>query len=103
VAATFGKRHDHILADIRDLNRSDDFRRSNFGPSKYEGENGHLLPCFEMTRDGFTRLVMSFTGDKAGDLDPAGEEPRQDTMLPQSAARDQRQVGFVLVVTTSAC
>jgi hypothetical protein len=46
---------------IRDLNCSSVFRQSNFGFSKYEGDNGHEEPC---TRDGFTRLVMSFTGEK---------------------------------------
>jgi Rha family phage regulatory protein len=66
VAATFGKEHAHVLRDIRDLNCSANFAALNFQGSKYEGENGRSQPCYEMTRDGFTRLVMSFTGEKAG-------------------------------------
>jgi hypothetical protein len=58
-------RHDNVLAKVRNLNCSPDFRALNFKGSKYEGENGRSQPCFEMTRDGFTRLVMSFTGEKA--------------------------------------
>ena len=54
-----------MLRDIRDLNCSADFARLNFEPSKYEGDSGREKPCYEMTRDGFTRLVMSFTGEKA--------------------------------------
>jgi Rha family phage regulatory protein len=65
VAATFGKRHDHVLEAIRNLNCSYDFRLPNFRESNYQNEQGHEMPCFEMTRNGFTRLVMSFTGEKA--------------------------------------
>jgi Rha family phage regulatory protein len=64
VAATFGKRHDHVLEAIRNLNCSDDFHLRNFAEIKYTDDGGRSYPAFEMTRDGFTRLVMSFTGEK---------------------------------------
>jgi len=62
VAATFGKRHDDVLKAIRDLNCPTNFTERNFAPSEFQDSTGRTLPCFEMTRDGFTRLVMSFTG-----------------------------------------
>ena len=43
----------------------DDFRQRNFAPSDYQNEQGRDTPCFEMTRDGFSFLVMGFTGVKA--------------------------------------
>ncbi|WP_424132488.1 Rha family transcriptional regulator [Roseiarcus sp.] len=65
MAATFGKEHYSVLRDIRNLNCSSDFRLPNFRFAKYEDDSGREKPCYEMTRDGFTRLVMSFTGEKA--------------------------------------
>lgn len=65
VAETFGKEHKHILRDIRELGCSEEFRQSNFGPSSYESVQGKSLPMYFMTRDGFTLLVMGYTGDFA--------------------------------------
>jgi Rha family phage regulatory protein len=55
VAATFGKEHKNVLQAIRDLNCTDDFRVRNFAQSNFLNEQHHEKPCFEMTRDGFTR------------------------------------------------
>lgn len=65
VAETFGKRHDHVLRDIRELGCSQEFRLSNFGESDYLNAQGRKQPMFVMNRDGFTLLVMSYTGEKA--------------------------------------
>lgn len=65
VAETFGKRHDHVLRDIRELGCSDEFRLSNFGESDYVNTQGKKQPMFVMNRDGFTLLVMGYTGEKA--------------------------------------
>lgn len=65
VAETFGKEHKHVLRDIRELACSDEFRQSNFGPSEYVNEQNKKQPMFLMTRDGFTILVMGYTGDLA--------------------------------------
>lgn len=65
VAETFGKDHRHVLRDIRELGCSDEFRLSNFGPSSYVNEQNKTQPMVVMTRDGFTLLVMGYTGELA--------------------------------------
>ena len=67
IAATFGKEHKDVLKAVRNLDCPADFRERNFAPSKYQSENrnGQMLPCYYITRDGFTILVMGFTGKKA--------------------------------------
>lgn len=66
VAETFGKEHKNILRDIEELNCSEEFRGLNFELSKYSVENNkRSYPMYYMTRDGFTILVMGYTGEKA--------------------------------------
>jgi len=50
---------------IRKLECSEEFRRLNFEPSDYIDERGKEQPMYEMTRDGWTFLVLGFTGKKA--------------------------------------
>lgn len=66
VAETFEKRHADVLRDIEELGCSKDFRERNFALSKYLVENNkRSYPMYYMTRDGFTILVMGYTGEKA--------------------------------------
>ena len=65
VAERFGKRHDNVLAAVRDLECSDEFRLLNFKEQEYFNERGHSHPMYEMTRDGFVFLVRGFTGKVA--------------------------------------
>lgn len=65
VAETFGKEHRRVLQDIRDLKCSEEFRLHNFVQSSYINEQGRNQSMFIMTRDGFTLLAMSYTGEKA--------------------------------------
>lgn len=66
IAETFGKEHKNILRDIEELNCSEEFRKLNFELSKYSVENNkRTYPMYYMTRDGFTILVMGYTGEKA--------------------------------------
>lgn len=62
VAQTFGKRHDNVLRDVQTLDCSNEFRLLNFEESKYINAQGHNQPMVIMTRDGFTLLVMGYTG-----------------------------------------
>jgi Rha family phage regulatory protein len=55
-----------VLEAIRNLNCTSDFHLLNFEEIKYTDDGGRSYPAFEMTRDGFTRLVMSFTDEMAG-------------------------------------
>ena len=65
VAETFGKEHYHVLRDIKELECSEEFRLSNFGESSYRNSQNKKQPMYYMTRDGFTLLVMGYTGHKA--------------------------------------
>jgi Rha family phage regulatory protein len=64
IAKNFGKSHHKILRDIRNLGCSEDFASSNFGLSSYE-VNNRKYPFYLITRDGFSFLVMGFTGSEA--------------------------------------
>lgn len=65
VAEVFEKRHDHIIRDIEALH--DDL--PNFGEmfylSDYADTYGREQKQYLMNRDGFSLLVMGFTGNKA--------------------------------------
>ena len=65
VAETFGKEHARVLRDIRDLDCSDEFRVGNFAESYYINTQNKKQPMYYITRDGFTLLVMGYTGEKA--------------------------------------
>lgn len=66
IADTFGKTHRHVLRDIRGLISSDsNFGESNFGLSSYTSLQNKILPCYDITRDGFSILAMGFTGREA--------------------------------------
>lgn len=65
VAEVFGKEHKHVLRDIRELEKD----TSNFGPMFSEGETkdsyGRTRKMYYMNRDGFSLLVMGYTGKEA--------------------------------------
>jgi len=70
VAEYFEKSHRHVLDSIRKITEpknglSEEFAKSNFGLSYYKDSTGRKLPCYCMTRDGFTLLAMGFTGKRA--------------------------------------
>lgn len=68
VAEYFGKLHKDVLRAINQLECSDIFRERNFAPSEYSRKNGNVTanyPMYYITRDGFTFLVMGFTGKVA--------------------------------------
>lgn len=70
VAEFFEKQHFHVLRDIAKITDtksglSEEFTKSNFELTYYKDSTGRKLPCYAMTRDGFTMLVMGYTGQKA--------------------------------------
>ena len=70
VAEFFEKQHFHVLRDIAKITDtksglSEEFTKSNFEQTYYKDSTGRKLPCYAMTRDGFTMLVMGYTGQKA--------------------------------------
>lgn len=65
VAETFGKRHDNVLKNIRELGCSPEFNLLNFEEITYFDDRNRKQPAVAMTRDGFTLLVMGYTGELA--------------------------------------
>ena len=70
VAELFEKNHKEVLRDIRKITAStsglsEEFRQRNFAPSSYRNQQNKKQPCYFLTRDGFTMLVMGYTGQKA--------------------------------------
>lgn len=65
VAETFGKEHKRVLQDVRELDCSEEFNEHNFVPISYKDSMNRDKPMYYMTRDGFTLLVMGYTGEKA--------------------------------------
>lgn len=67
VAETFEKLHKDVLESIRSI--QSDLSTAEFSALFYEGEykasNGKKNPMYYMNRDGFTLLVMGYTGEKA--------------------------------------
>jgi Rha family phage regulatory protein len=68
VAAFFGKRHDNVLADVNNILSTPDI--SGMGlfisvQSPHPTVVGRMIPSWDMTKDGFTLLVMGYTGQKA--------------------------------------
>ena len=70
VAEFFEKNHKEVLRDIRKIispesGLSREFAQRNFAQSSYVNQQNKKQPCFFMTRDSFTMLVMGYTGKKA--------------------------------------
>jgi len=65
IADVFGIAHKNVLAAIEDVKCSQEFARLNFQPGEYADKNNQMRKMYELTRDGFSFLVMGFTGAKA--------------------------------------
>lgn len=70
VAEFFGKNHKEVLRDIRNIaapnsGLSKEFAERNFALGSYKDKQNQKRPCYYLTRDGFTILVMGYTGKKA--------------------------------------
>lgn len=69
IAEKFGKSHDNVLRDIRNLIKGGVLKNDEtpmFEETTYINEqNKQAYPMFLMNRDGFTLLAMGFTGKKA--------------------------------------
>ena len=65
IAEIFGKRHDAVLRDIQNLDCPSDFNLHNFGEISYTDSMNREQRAYEMTKDGFSFLVMGYTGAKA--------------------------------------
>lgn len=69
VAEFFEKNHKEVLRDIRNIaapnsGLSKEFAERNFALGSYKDKQNQKRPCYYLTRDGFTILVMGYTGKK---------------------------------------
>ena len=65
VSERFGKDHKNILRDIKNLTAQNCAVKNMFEESEYLSDRGKIYPEYNMSRDGFSLLVMGFTGSKA--------------------------------------
>lgn len=65
IAEDFGKEHKDVLESIRNLMAENSAVKNMFIESSYKTERGRIYPEYLLTRDGFSLLVMGFTGAKA--------------------------------------
>jgi Rha family phage regulatory protein len=73
VAEVFGKRHDHVIRDIKDIISKvpEDFAKPNFGCNKINTLRTSCpeeIESYDMSRDGWVLLVMGYTGQKAMEI-----------------------------------
>jgi Rha family phage regulatory protein len=76
LAHYFNKQHNNVLAKIRSLDCSPEFRQLNFKQTVYDRPNpagGAPIPtsCYLLTRDGFFFVAMGFTGHWAAEFKEA--------------------------------
>lgn len=68
VAKVFGKRNSDVLRDVRNLNCSNDFRERNFAlmveMRQLPQGGAQKTEYYTMTKDGFSFLVMGYTGKR---------------------------------------
>lgn len=67
VAEVFGKRHDLVMRDIRNLECSEEFNLLNFAEIDYIDDRNRTYKKFLIKRDGLAFLVFGYTGAKAGE------------------------------------
>lgn len=103
VAYYFAKQHKNVLKAIKELNCSPEFWRLNFKPSNYTDERGKKQPMYLMTQDGFTLLVMGFTGKKAMQFKEAYinefNQMKRWIMSRANVKNDQRRLNDAIKLT----
>lgn len=65
VAQKFGKEHKNVLASIREMISSAENSAQYYYSSSYKDSSGKSNDMYVMNRDGFSLLVMGFTGKDA--------------------------------------
>lgn len=65
VSKTFGKKHKHVLETIKNLMAENSAVKNMFKETTYLSDRGREYQMYQMDKDGFTLLVMGYTGQKA--------------------------------------
>ncbi|MDB5618540.1 phage regulatory protein/antirepressor Ant [Tardiphaga sp.] len=67
VAAYFGKRHADVIRAVRFLHCTPTFRQRNFASINIKELSGaEVISHYRMTKNGFSFVVLGFTGEQAG-------------------------------------
>lgn len=106
IAQSFDKEHFSVLRCIKDLldNLPKLFTANNFVASEYQDKTGRKLPCYLLTRDAFSLLVMGFTGKAAllwklryieafNALEQAAKQKQEN--IYEHAAELAREAGYI--------
>lgn len=65
LAQNYDKEHKNVLRDIRNIIEAVPAAKLNFELSEYVDSTGRKLPEYIIDRQGFSMLVMGFTGEQA--------------------------------------
>jgi len=68
IATAFGKRHDHILRDIRKLQDYDNTLKKLFTLTSYKDKYGREQPKYLMNKAGFLLLTSTLRGKRVLDI-----------------------------------
>lgn len=68
VSEVFGKEHRRVMQDVRELECSEEFWQHNFVQSNYKNDRNKEYPMYYISQDGFSFLVMGYTGKKAAEF-----------------------------------
>ena len=68
IAKAFNRRPSSVRRAIKNLECNPTFRASNFAQTYYLDQQGKKQPIYEITKDGFILLVMSFTSKDTTDF-----------------------------------
>ena len=108
VAAVFEKRNDNVIRDIEEIlralpeNRKDNFIETQIERPSNLGRGTVKSKAYRLTRDGFTFLVMGYTGEKAARFKWAyiDDFNRQQALL-ENKAFPQTQPERIVLATDS--
>lgn len=65
IAEKFNKRHYDVLMSVDNIECSKEFSLRNFSQSEFKDSRGKIRKQYILTQDGFSFLVMGFTGRMA--------------------------------------
>lgn len=83
IAELTGKRHDHVLRDIRnEIEALGDIAQPIFGESEYKDGNGQLRPCYTFGRDGAMQLALKYDAQTRFKVIQKLNELEQKSKLP---------------------
>ncbi len=108
VAEHFDKQHKDVLEGIRRIIQSAEKSADWFYQSKYKDNKGRIYTEYLMNRDGFSLLVMSFTGEKALQwkikyiqaFNQMEEELKNQNIKPIDIAKEQRAKAMLINART---